>query len=167
MMVFCLTCSLQCMLVCPTYIITCDKIKAIPVQPWTVPEGSRRLRLPDFNTVGTWKLQRPSYTPAVFTLRRYFWYSFLLEAESTPGPSCDRKDCVQFPISPSGTRDLGACSACCPLPNCCNRNMCVRNAGFVIFVWQLAMRDTLWLVRTAPLTCGAVVVDRWRVLLSG
>ena len=27
--------------------------KAIPLQPWTVPEGSRRLRLPDFKTIGT------------------------------------------------------------------------------------------------------------------
>jgi len=24
--------------------------------------------------------------------RKYTWYSFLLEAESTPGPECDRKD---------------------------------------------------------------------------
>jgi len=29
------------------------KIKAIPLQAWTGPEGSRRLRLPDFKTVGT------------------------------------------------------------------------------------------------------------------
>jgi hypothetical protein len=27
--------------------------KAIPLQPWTGPEGSGRLRLPDFKTVGT------------------------------------------------------------------------------------------------------------------
>jgi hypothetical protein len=27
--------------------------KAIPLQPWTGPEGSRRLRLPDFKKVGT------------------------------------------------------------------------------------------------------------------
>jgi len=27
--------------------------KAIPVQAWTGPEGSRRQRLPDFKTVGT------------------------------------------------------------------------------------------------------------------
>jgi len=27
--------------------------KAIPLQAWTDPEGSRRLRLPDFKTVGT------------------------------------------------------------------------------------------------------------------
>jgi len=29
------------------------KGKAIPLQPWTGPEGSRRLRLPDFKTIGT------------------------------------------------------------------------------------------------------------------
>ena len=32
------------------------------------------------------------------------WYSFLLEAESTPGPQCDRKDYIQWkiPKTPSG-----------------------------------------------------------------
>jgi hypothetical protein len=29
--------------------------EAIPLQAWTDPEGSRRLRLPDFKTVGTWR----------------------------------------------------------------------------------------------------------------
>jgi hypothetical protein len=27
--------------------------KAIPLQAWTGPSGSRRLRLPDFKTIGT------------------------------------------------------------------------------------------------------------------
>jgi len=31
------------------------KSKAIPVQAWTDPEGSRRLIPPDFKTVGTWR----------------------------------------------------------------------------------------------------------------
>ena len=31
----------------------CYTGKAIPLQAWTGPEGSRRLRLPDFKTVGT------------------------------------------------------------------------------------------------------------------
>ena len=30
------------------------KGKAIPLQAWTGPEDSRRLRLPDFKTIGTW-----------------------------------------------------------------------------------------------------------------
>jgi len=33
------------------------KGKAIPLQAWTGPEGSRRLRLPDFKTIGTWRWQ--------------------------------------------------------------------------------------------------------------
>jgi hypothetical protein len=31
------------------------KGNAIPLQAWAGPEGSRRLRLPDFKTVGTWR----------------------------------------------------------------------------------------------------------------
>ena len=31
------------------------KGKAIPLQAWTGPEGSRRFTLPDFKTVGTWR----------------------------------------------------------------------------------------------------------------
>jgi len=30
-----------------------DTLKAIPLQAWTGPEGSRSLRLPDFKTIGT------------------------------------------------------------------------------------------------------------------
>jgi hypothetical protein len=30
-------------------------IKAIPLQPWAGPEGSRRLKLPDFKEIGTLK----------------------------------------------------------------------------------------------------------------
>ena len=33
----------------------CGKGKAIQLQAWTGPEGSRRLRLPDFKTIGTRK----------------------------------------------------------------------------------------------------------------
>jgi len=29
------------------------KCKAIPLEAWTGPEGSRRFRLPDFKTIGT------------------------------------------------------------------------------------------------------------------
>jgi len=29
------------------------KDKATPIQPWAGPEGSRRLRLPDFKTIST------------------------------------------------------------------------------------------------------------------
>jgi hypothetical protein len=33
--------------------ITILKGKAIPLQAWTGPEASRRVRLPDFKTIGT------------------------------------------------------------------------------------------------------------------
>jgi len=35
----------------PTYL----NPKAIPLQAWTSPQGSRGLRLPDFKTIGTWR----------------------------------------------------------------------------------------------------------------
>jgi hypothetical protein len=42
--------------------------KTISLQAWTGPEGSRRLRLPDFKTMGTWKWQCcQRYAPASFT----------------------------------------------------------------------------------------------------
>ena len=44
------------------------------------------------------------YAPAAFTPTKNSWYSFLLEAESTPGPQCDRKDFMSMknPLTPSG-----------------------------------------------------------------
>jgi hypothetical protein len=38
---------------CGSFIFVNVKRKAIPLQAWTGPEGSRRLRLPDFKTIGT------------------------------------------------------------------------------------------------------------------
>jgi len=55
-----------------------NKGKAVPLQAWAGPEGSRRLRLPDFKVVSP--THRPPLPP-----RKYSWYSFLLEAECTPG----------------------------------------------------------------------------------
>jgi len=49
------------------------KVKAIPVQIWTCPEGSRRLRLPNFKPIGTWKWSGcPIYAPAAFTFQEIF-----------------------------------------------------------------------------------------------
>jgi hypothetical protein len=87
------------------------KFKAIPLEAWTGPEGSRRLRLPDFKQSAheSGKVvcctHRTSSSP-----KKYSWYSFLLEAESTPGPRCGRKDYVNDTIG-NRTRDLPACSA--------------------------------------------------------
>jgi hypothetical protein len=39
------------------------------------------------------KVVSPSHRPPL-SLKEYSWYSFLLGAESTPGPKCGRKDYV-------------------------------------------------------------------------
>ena len=63
------------------------KGKTVPLQAWSGPEGSRKLRFPDFTTTAqdggkvVSLTHRPPLPP-----RKCFWYSFLLEAESTPGP---------------------------------------------------------------------------------
>jgi len=62
------------------------KGKSVPLQARRCPEGSRKLRLPDFVTTAQGVVGCQPYAPAAFTPRKYCWYSFLLEAESTPGP---------------------------------------------------------------------------------
>ena len=63
------------------------KGNAVPLQPRRGPDGSRMSRFPDFMTTEQdgGKICH-SYAPAAFTPKKYSWYSFLLEAESTPGP---------------------------------------------------------------------------------
>jgi hypothetical protein len=61
--------------------------KALPLQAWSGPEGSRKLRFPDFTTTAqnggkfVSLTHRPHLPP-----RKYSRYSFLLETESTPWP---------------------------------------------------------------------------------
>jgi len=61
--------------------------KEVPLQDWSDPEGSRKLRFPDYMTTAqdggkvVSLTHRPPLPP-----RKCSWYSFLLEAESTPGP---------------------------------------------------------------------------------
>ena len=65
----------------------CVKGKSVPLQAWSGPEGSRKLRFPDFMTTAQEGGKVVSlYAPAAFTPRKFSWYPFLLEAESTPGP---------------------------------------------------------------------------------
>ena len=81
------------------FVLLFSKGKSIPLQSWRGPEGSRRFRFPDFKTIGTWrrKVCQP-YAPATFTPTKYSWYSFLLEAESTPGPQSGRERLSQWKI---------------------------------------------------------------------
>jgi len=63
------------------------KGKGSPLQAWSSPEGYGKLRFPYFMTTPqdggkvVSLTHRPPLPP-----RKYSWYSFLLEAESTPGP---------------------------------------------------------------------------------
>jgi hypothetical protein len=59
--------------------------KAFPLQALTGPEGSRRLKLPGFKKIGTWRWQGcQPYAPAAFTPVKYSWYSFLLRVWVDP-----------------------------------------------------------------------------------
>jgi hypothetical protein len=63
------------------------KGKAVPLKAWRGPEGSRKLRFTDFLTTaqGGGKVVSLTHRPPL-PPRKYTWYSFLLEAESTPRP---------------------------------------------------------------------------------
>ena len=68
--------------------LLCKKGKAIPLQAWTGPEGSRRLRLPNFKTIGTHeggKFVSPTHQPPL-PPGNIPGTHFLLEAKSTSGP---------------------------------------------------------------------------------
>ena len=62
------------------------KGKAVPLQAWSGSEGSRKLRFPDFVTTAQDgdKVVSPTHRPPL-PPGKCSWYSFLLEAESTPG----------------------------------------------------------------------------------
>jgi len=57
--------------------------KAVPLQAWSGPVGSRKLTLPDFMTTAQDIGKVLPFMP--LPPRKCYWYSFLLEAESTPG----------------------------------------------------------------------------------
>jgi len=62
------------------------KGNTVPLQAWSGPEGSRKLRFPDYTTTAQdgGKVVSLTYRPPL-PPGNTPWYSFLLEAESTPG----------------------------------------------------------------------------------
>jgi len=73
-------------LIANSMILELKKIKAVLLQAWSGREGSRKLRFPDFMTTAQdgGKVVSLTQRPPSPT-RKYSWYSFLLEPESTPG----------------------------------------------------------------------------------
>ena len=65
-----------------------SKAKADPLQAWSGPEGSRKLKFPDFITMAQdgGKVVSFTHRPPLPT-RKYTWYSFLLEAARSQGHS--------------------------------------------------------------------------------
>jgi len=75
----------------PITVTSCDfnwghKSKAIPLQAWTVPEGSREVEVPRFQDSRHMMVVRLSAlrTGPLLPPREYSWYSFLLERLSQP-----------------------------------------------------------------------------------
>jgi len=71
------------------------KVKLSLYRSITGPENSRRLSTPKFRDKRHKKVVSLSAlrTGPLYPIK-YLWYSFLLEAVSTPGPQCGRKDFV-------------------------------------------------------------------------
>ena len=63
-----------------------SKGKAVPLEAWTGPEISRKVRFPDFVTTAQDSGRLSALRTSRLYPRKYSWYSFLLKAESTPEP---------------------------------------------------------------------------------
>jgi len=102
----------------------CNWLAAVPLQTWSGPQGSRKLRFPDFTTTAqdggnVVSLTHQPHLPP----RKYSWYLFLLEVETTLGTYCDPKDFIsmKYPlngIEPATFRfvaqHLNHCPTACP-----------------------------------------------------
>ena len=99
------------------------KGKSVPLQAWSGPEGSRKLRFSDFMTTAQdgGKVVSLTHRPPLSPMK-CSWHSFLLEAESTSGPWCDRKDFMSAGIEPATFRFVAQhfdhCATAVPVYGC-------------------------------------------------
>jgi hypothetical protein len=69
-----------------------DKGKSNPVLAYIGRDGSRNLRLPGVSANRYMKMVVSLTHRPPLPSWKDFWYTFILQAESVPGPCCSRKD---------------------------------------------------------------------------
>jgi hypothetical protein len=122
-----------------------SKSKAIPGQVLRVP-GAWGYQTSRQSTCKRDKIVSPTHRPFLLPHRKYSWFLFLLEVESTPDPKCGRKDYVNKnsnETTGNRTRDLPACSAvrqpaaplCTPLRR--SSSFSLRYGMFICISWRV------------------------------
>jgi hypothetical protein len=94
-------------------------------------------------------LRLQPYAPAALYPQEYSWYSFLLEAESTPGPYCDWRSRSIEKLNDfvgNWSRDLPACSI---VPQATTLPLALK-------IFEVGS-DTLWTVNGRVNSCRAVL----------